>query len=119
MIEFRAHEGIISAVDSDGYFRAISNAHAIMLNREGIRQGLWKEYPSSAQANQIKVKIDRALHAIGRIPAMPVGSLNQKELDLRDNALEEFYDIINYAVFSIRILNGEVSPSNSDEPDTV
>jgi hypothetical protein len=96
----------ISQEDFVAYWDILHNAFTIHVDRERIRKGLWKEYPASDQAKQVKVKIDRVLRSLSQLPPGEAGSLTEEGHELRLNALEELYDIINYAVFTARRLEG-------------
>jgi hypothetical protein len=87
----------LSDHDFNTYLECISTALNVHRNREAIRHGLWKRYPAADQASAIHIKIDRVLHTL-RQPEPTAEQL--------DNCLEEFYDIINYAVFGIRKVKG-------------
>ena len=96
-------ESLINDEDFQAYFGILGEAFQIHLDKERIRKALWKDYPAEDQSNQIKVKIDRIIRSLER--------LRQQEADsgplssaLRDNILEELYDIINYSVFAARLV---------------
>lgn len=92
----------ISSEDFKKYMDVILDALKIHIAKEAVRQGLWKDYPAEDQSNQIKIKIDRVIRSLEIVAR---GAGNQV---IVDNMLEEFHDIINYAVFSVRILGGTV-----------
>jgi hypothetical protein len=95
-------DGAISDDDLQDYMETIFAALDIHLDRERIRQGLWKQYTARDQCNPIKFKIDRVLHSLG-IMDQQVG---QRDEAIVDNAVNELYDIINYANFAVRKLQG-------------
>jgi len=96
--------GILSEIDINDYFDVIRDAFAIHVEKERIRNGLWKEYPAEDQCNQIKIKIDRVIRSLER---MRTGADLTGEI--ARNVLEEQHDIINYSVFTARIVSGKVS----------
>lgn len=97
--DFAMSEGIISAEDRQQYFQTISNAFDVHLDREAIRKGLWKDYPARDQIFQLKVKI-------GRIErSLEGGALTPEQ---SENIVSELHDIINYAVFAARIIEGRI-----------
>lgn len=95
-----AHATPISLEDFHAYHDVFTEAYAIHLDREAVRHGLWKEYPARDQVWQIRVKADRTLRSID--------SEDMTEAQ-RVNAMSELLDIINYANFAYRILNGETA----------
>ena len=95
---------VISMGDVQDYVGVIQAAFAIHKDREKIRHGLWKDYPAADQCNQVKVKIDRTLRSLELIAGHPMGD-NQA---LQENAVQELLDIINYANFAVRLLEGTV-----------
>lgn len=117
-VTIRGGTGIISQDDFVAYWDVMMEAFAVHLDREAIRQGLWKYYPAEDQFHQIKVKIDRVGRSMEQILALAKlrdqKSLLQQnegvdEIQTRINALganvrEEIYDIINYANFGERQL---------------
>ena len=90
----------ISQEDRTEYMNVVAGALLVHLDRERIRHGLWKEYPAKDQVYQISVKADRVKRSLDQ-------GLMMSD-DQRDNAIEELYDIINYAIFGVRILEGNV-----------
>jgi hypothetical protein len=98
------NEGIISENDFKAYFGVIAEAFEIHLEKETIRQGLWKEHPAEDQSNQIKIKIDRVIRSLERLRDLKVGEGQLAEA-LQQNMLEEYADIINYSVFGSRLVN--------------
>lgn len=104
-------EGVISPEDVSDYFDVITDAFGVHIDRERIRHGLWKDYPAEDQGNQIKVKIDRVLRSLERLKFIPENTPEQRleREALKQNAVSEGHDIINYANFLIRILEGKVS----------
>jgi hypothetical protein len=102
-VTHRGGIGIISPYDFNEYWNVVEDAFAVHLDREEIRHGLWKEYPAVDQANQIKVKIDRVLRSLERVTLPPE---TPNAAALVNNAISELNDIINYAVFTSRILQG-------------
>jgi hypothetical protein len=75
----------------------------VHLDRERARHGLWKDYPAIDQVRQIKIKSERVMHALER---------RAQGIDLTDEEeqlmLEEYPDLINYAIFGWRIETGRV-----------
>lgn len=114
----RSPEGIISAEDFKAYWSVLESAYDIHLEKETIRQGLWKDYPAEDQFNQIKIKIDRVLRSMERIREIEKQSREQADsaqyetlevwrdqlVALKTNIREEVADIINYATFGERQL---------------
>ena len=89
--------------DATGYLGEILEAAAIHVKKDTLRRALWKEYPAKDQSFQIRVKGDRLYRLLD------ADLLTAAE---RDNALEECYDLINYATFCSRKLQDqEVAPS--------
>ena len=88
-------------VDGTHYLEEILEAAQIHVKKDTLRRALWKEYPAKDQSFQIRVKGDR-LYRLLEQPA-----ITQAEIE---NALEECYDLINYATFCSRKLQ-EVTPS--------
>lgn len=93
---------IIGPNDQIAYMRVLEHAALVHVDRESVRHGLWKDYPAEDQATQVKFKIDRVIrtleHAEGR-------NLSPEE---ENNVLEELVDIINYAIFAHRIVEGRL-----------
>jgi len=90
----------ISETDREQYLEVIASALLVHLDRERVRMGLWKEYPAKDQMSQVRVKTDRVLRSLER-------GFEMTE-DMKENAIEECYDIINYAIFTVRILTGRI-----------
>lgn len=86
----------ISEADWNEYWNVIKGAMDTYIDREKVRHGLWKQYPAKDQMAQVKIKSERVLHALDHAPGQSLIML--AELD----------DIINYAVFTHRIINGKV-----------
>lgn len=115
-VTVRGGDGIISQEDFVAYWDVMMSAFAVHIDREEIRQGLWKEYPAEDQFHQIKVKIDRVGRSMEQILALAKtlgestpDETQHQETQSRINALganvrEEVYDIINYANFGERQL---------------
>jgi len=98
---------VLEPNDVVDYFDCIRDAFQIHVEKERLRNGHWKEYPTEDQNNCIKLKSDRVTRTLERLNAEGhMGPI--MEMDLRANATEELHDIINYAVFALRILNGKV-----------
>lgn len=100
---------IIGVDDLQGYHEIIARAFAVHVDREKVRHGLWKRYSGKDQVKQIKIKADRAEHTLELVPALPFtpGQIWTDDAQaLVDATVEELYDIINYAVFAVRKLNG-------------
>ena len=98
---------VISPGDMCDYFDVIYDAFNVHVDRERIRDGLWKEYPAEDQCNQIKVKIDRVLRSLER-KRQYERNVGGSPDPMIQNAIEELFDIINYANFAVRILAGRV-----------
>jgi len=64
--------------------------------RDGVRQGLWKDYTARDQLVQAKIKIERC-----------ISSLDKHHPDAHEHILSETPDIINYTIFAERKINGE------------
>lgn len=94
-------EGRLMDDDAGAYTEVIQNAVDIHLNKEAIRDGLWKDYPARDQCYQIKVKADRIKRTLERCPVG--GELKDEETA---NVTEELLDIINYCVFAVRKVQG-------------
>lgn len=97
----RVSTGVISFDDANAYAVEIMEAFNVHVDREQKRDGLWKQFSARDQAQQIKSKIDRIIRALelaeeGRIEHDAV----------LESVLEEADDIINYAVFTKRIMKG-------------
>jgi hypothetical protein len=91
-------DDVITKDDVCNYINVILDAFAVHLDRERVRHGLWKRYDAKEQWRNVVVKGDRVESILRDGP-----SLTQAEIDA---ALEECYDIINYTVFTARILTG-------------
>jgi hypothetical protein len=95
--------GALSEEDAHDYMRVTRMAWEVHVDRERLRNALWKQYSCRDQAVQIRTKIDRALNALDLL----AGSLTEPmRADVIANMVEEFADIINYANFAIRIAEG-------------
>jgi hypothetical protein len=93
-------DDVITQDDMCGYVNVILDALSVHLDRERVRHGLWKRYGAKEQMRNVTVKGDRVEAILRDEP-----SLTQAEIDA---ALEECYDIINYTVFTARILTGQL-----------
>ena len=91
-------DGAISEQDMFDYFEVVFSAFDVHLDRERIRKGLWKKYNALDQVHPVRVKTDRIMRSLEGTPT-------QEQID---NAVEELYDIINYANFAVRILQHKV-----------
>lgn len=89
---------VIAMGDIQEYITVIKSAFAVHSDREKIRKGLWKDYPARDQVFQMKVKI-------GRIERSLEGELTPEQ---SENIVSELHDIINYAVFAARIIEGRI-----------
>lgn len=91
--------GAISEEDLKAYLTCCLDALAVHLDRERARHGLWKDYPAIDQVRQIKIKTERILRTLERADdlALHPDSAEQQKM------LEEYPDIINYAIFAWRI----------------
>lgn len=95
------HDGIISDEDLGAFIDCCLDALEVHLDRERSRHGLWKNYPAIDQVRQIKLKAERIMSMLDRqLRGIP---LTRAETD---KMLEEYPDIINYAIFSWRIERG-------------
>ena len=95
---------VLSSADVCDYFDVIREAYSVHIDREKIRNGLWKEYPAEDQINQVKVKVDRVLRSLDVMKNLHGAAL----LEYSANVTEELLDIINYSVFAARIVNGRI-----------
>jgi hypothetical protein len=106
----------ISPADRDTYLENILAAFRVYVTRDSIRRGLWKEYPARDQMRQVKIKSERVLSilenhtrdlneaaSLGAPPDVISEGIAQ-ETSEREVMIEELHDIINYAVFSLRII---------------
>ena len=93
--------GDLSKEDADACHRVLQRAMDVHVEREHIRHGLWKKYTALDQARQAKIKIERVVQALEY--AIREGT-PLPTVDL----LEEVPDIINYSIFTARILKGEI-----------
>lgn len=97
------YEGVISEEDLVHYFDCCLEALKIHLDRERQRHGLWKQYPAVDQVRNIRIKSERIMNMLDR---------EQRGIALTDEErramLEEYPDIINYAIFGWRIDTGRV-----------
>ena len=84
---------------NESYLDVIERAFAIHIDRESVRGPLWKDYPAEDQMFQIMVKQDRVKRTIDLAPL----TLSEKVVD---ETVGELLDIINYAYFAIRKLEG-------------
>lgn len=98
-------DGVLSAADVAGYFEVIFAAFEVHVERERIRKGLWKEYGPGDQLHNVRTKADRIRRSLEQMGDKPYDD----EAGLRDNVIEEGYDIINYDVFMVRQVKGEVA----------
>lgn len=106
----------ISPADRDKYLENILAAFGVYVTRDSIRRGLWKQYPAKDQMRQIKIKSERVLSILENItrdlneaaslgaPPDVIGEGIAREASEREVMIEELHDIINYAVFSLRII---------------
>jgi hypothetical protein len=101
-VSFTAYNNgkILSQGDFNEYWDFQHGAFAVHLDREQIRRGLWKQYPALDQFNQIKVKVDRVINSL------KLG--DELQSAIVQNIVEESYDIVNYANFGARIVQGRV-----------
>ena len=98
-------KGALSEEDAHDYVRVIQAAWAVHVDRERLRNGLWKQYSCRDQAVQIRTKIDRVLNALDLLG----GTLSEPmRTEVIHNMVEEFLDIINYADFGVRIAEGTI-----------
>lgn len=96
-------EGVISQEDLEAYLNCCLDALVVHLDRERSRKGLWKSYPAIDQVRQIKLKSERIMSMLDRqLRGIP---LTQEE---QDKMIEEYPDLINYAIFGWRIEKGDV-----------
>lgn len=115
-VTIKGGNGAISNEDFQSYWQTMMGAFTVYVERETIRQGLWKDYPAEDQFNQIKIKIDRVIRSLERLGQIgeqvnntereDVLSVYQAQMQtLWENILEETKDIINYAHFGARQLS--------------
>jgi hypothetical protein len=98
-------EGVLSDEDLNRYFDAVKDALAVYIDRDRIRQGLWKQYGELDQARQIKIKAERVVSLLEK--HYEVAEENMPP-EIEKEIQAEFDDIINYAVFGKRCNRGEV-----------
>jgi hypothetical protein len=94
--------GGLTQGDICDYFDVIQGAYDVHVEREAIRNGLWKDYPAEDQCNQVKIKIDRVNRSLERLKSYE--QHGGAPDPLKHNIVEELYDIINYANFGVRIV---------------
>lgn len=82
--ELATHEGVFN------------RAKLVYEERDGLRQGLWKEYSARDQLVQAKIKVERC-----------ISLLEKGHPQAEEHILAETPDIINYTIFAERKLNGE------------
>jgi hypothetical protein len=97
---FDSH-GVIFSGDEEAYSEAIGHAFNVHVEREKIRHGLWKKYDAGAQARQMKIKADRVENNLRMMDEHP--DMTEQMIT---ETLGEIDDIINYAVFTRRKLEG-------------
>lgn len=98
--------GVISDNDIEAWAQVVSDAFSVHVDRERVRKGLWKNYPARDQAVQVRTKIDRILHSLELLESDDL--TESARAVLAQNVLEESSDIINYTVFTARIVSGRV-----------
>lgn len=89
----------VSEADLEAWVDAAQDALNIHMDKEEERRALWKQYPARDQLSMIKIKTERALHAIDT-PALASQAA--------DVVVAEVPDIINYAIFAQRIVQGRI-----------
>lgn len=72
----------------------------VHIDRERTRKGLWKLYEAEDQARQVKIKGDRVMHTFENF-----ANVHDDE-GTKMAILAELDDIINYSIFTKRILTG-------------
>lgn len=102
VIKIEEETGTVSQEDIDAYASVVDRAFGVHVDRERIRQGLWKQYDASDQTRQIKIKADRVDHSMDR----RVKADGATAEALSKSVIEELYDVINYSIFAIRQLEG-------------
>ena len=109
LIEIFGGNDVLHEGDISDYFDVIRSAFDVHIDRERIRNGLWKDYPAEDQFNQVKIKVDRIVRSLEVLKKLPdtEGYFERRD-DLRANIVAEAFDIINYAVFGVRIMRGLV-----------
>lgn len=107
-----ARLGLDRTRDAKRHFRALMHAMRIFQERDKVREGVWKEFGASDSAHHCRSKAARLMqHAIklhvyaeGIDPKVgdDDGVPSQAEIDLdtlEAEALDDGFDLINYAVF--------------------
>lgn len=95
-------ETALLAEDVEAYFKEVLEAFRVHVDREGIRRGLWKQYPAADQVRKVQQKADRNMRTLELIAA---GTVEAKAA--QNQMLEELDDIINYAIFAKRLIKGD------------
>ena len=90
--------GEISEDDMNMWQDVIAGAAMVYVERDNLRRGLWKQYSAHDQVRQMKIKVERVEHAL-RLPL---------EVPAQQMVIAEVYDIINYGVFTARLVGGTV-----------
>lgn len=95
--------GTMPQYDLDQYFIHVLEAFAVYVDRDSVRQGLWKEFPAKDQLHQVKIKVDRVLRLLELIGEDKL----EKEAG-EAQMMEELNDMLNYTIFTKRIIGGEI-----------
>lgn len=102
-ITIRDRSGILSDDDFEEYWCTLyEGPFRVHLDRENVRHGLWKQYDAIDQARQVKIKGDRVMHTYERLSG--ADRLVQDTMVI----LSELDDVINYAVFAKRLIQGTI-----------
>lgn len=89
----------IGGDDVQAYIDVVLGAFAIHADREAIRHGLWKEYPARDQMFHVGIKADRVRRTLDDTLAGQGASEGEIAA-----MVAEARDIINYTIFTVRIL---------------
>jgi len=95
-------DGTLSGADLEGYINVILDALAVHIERDRIRKGLWKEYHAEDQVEVIRYKADRMRRSLEILAVDGEDEEAQKAA-----IIEECHDIINYATFTVRLLESK------------
>lgn len=97
----------LSHEDFAEFAHVMGEALRVHDEKEGIRHGLWKDYPALDQTRQIKVKAERIIRTL------ELAEGRELTPDEETNISEEYEDIINYSVFGHRIVNDKADPATT------
>jgi hypothetical protein len=97
--------GALSMEDHAEFFAVIAEAFGIHCEKEEVRRGHWKKYPSLENARHIRTKVERIITILERA-AEEGRALNDAE---KANVREEYMDIIVYDTFGVRTIDGPIA----------